>query len=489
MASKRISELAGAAALTGAELIPGVQGGSNVALTPALLEAYSNRGVLNAAHFPGVTAGDKINACIAALPSTGGICDARGLTSAVINAITLGKNGVTILGPPGIVTVNGTIQIYDAVNGIAGFKWIGCNGDLNFTATQFLWRGNNTDPCFRIRGVRDSGFADFTIVSNPSFPLNIGVQLETATGQSSTHRTFKSVYMNGTSSTGLQTGFRWCKGDDATGGAGPDANNDGDYLDNVVIVNYTTSAFSIEHSQSKTHIFMNCSFNSGGSGQSGVTTTVGNGGSFRWYGGLGGLNSVADFNIGAPSDNIVIEGANTESSGRFLQTISTSAQSPITIIGCRYAADNINADQKAILIQCPGPVVAIGNLIEGGVVAGNNPVFHIAPSAQATGIATGNFFRWDTASVTSDPFTSSSGNFWTTASNQISNSTGSGQFIISNKSMLNSLTVAHLPTSATQGTRQFVTDQATATAYLGSVTGGGSTKQWVTYDGSAWKQG
>lgn len=50
--------------------------------------------------------------------------------------------------------------------------------------------------------------------------------------------------------------------------------------------------------------------------------------------------------------------------------------------------------------------------------------------------------------------------------------------------------VANLPTctATLQGARYFVTDQNTAIAYHGAVTGGGSNKQGVTCDGSAWYQ-
>lgn len=494
-ASQQI-ELPASSVLGNALPIPSAANSISIPQLQTLLAPYQtnppNPNVLYATNFAGATAGDKISACISALPSTGGICDARGFVSPVINAITLGKNGAAILGPCGIVTVNGTIQVFDATNGIAGLKWVGCNGDINFTATQFLWRGNSSDPLFRIRGVRDSEFANFTVVSNPSFPLNVGIQNETATSPGgSTKRVFRQIYMNGTSMGGLNTGFRWCTGSACgSGGSGTDTNNDGDYIENVVVVNYTLTAFSIEHGQSKTHVFMNSSFNGGGIGQVGVSTTVGNGGSFRWYGGLGGANTVADFSLGAPTDNIVIEGCNLESSARLLQTSSTNIQWPVSIIGCRWTANSINADMHAILFQSQGPLTAIGNIIEGGNVAGQNPNFFINPLGNASGFASGNYFRWDTAAATSDPLTSSAGNFWTASANQISNISGSNQFQIPAKILLNPLTVATLPTcnAGYAGNRQYVTDQNTAASYRGAVTGSGTTKQAVWCDGTNWLQ-
>lgn len=121
----------------------------------------------NVAMYTGATAGDKISACVAALPSTGGVCDARSLPSGgTIPAITLGVSGATVLGPCGIFTVTGSIQIYNP-GGVTGFKWEGCGASLsnNTSATVFNWAGNSTDPLFRIRGVSFSSFGNFKIVS------------------------------------------------------------------------------------------------------------------------------------------------------------------------------------------------------------------------------------------------------------------------------------------------------------------------------------
>ncbi len=61
--------------------------------------------------YAGANAGAKISACLAALPSTGGVCDARGLTGAqtLSSAITLGGDGkpaTLILGQGVIITCN-----------------------------------------------------------------------------------------------------------------------------------------------------------------------------------------------------------------------------------------------------------------------------------------------------------------------------------------------------------------------------------------------
>lgn len=67
--------------------------------------------------------------------------------------------------------------------------------------------------------------------------------------------------------------------------------------------------------------------------------------------------------------------------------------------------------------------------------------------------------------------------------------TGAGYF--GGEVVVGITTVASLPTcnAAHKSARYFVTDQATATAYLGAVTGSGATQQAVTCDGTNWKQG
>ncbi len=138
----------------------------------------------NVANFPGATAGDKISACVAALPSTGGVCDARSLPSGgTIPAITLDKSGATVLGPCGSFTVTGSIQIYNAA-GLTGFEWKGCGAGYLLDGTNFDWAGNSTDPMFRIRGVAFSKFGNFSITSGG---ITLGTSNTTALGNAVLH--------------------------------------------------------------------------------------------------------------------------------------------------------------------------------------------------------------------------------------------------------------------------------------------------------------
>lgn len=376
---------------------------------------------LRVASFSGATAGDKIAACIAALPATGGVCDARDLPNGgTIPAMTLGQSGATLLGPCGYFFVTGTIQIFNPT-GISGFTWKGCGAaNAKLVGTFLIWNGNAIDPMFRIRGTRDSVFEDLTVASTEAQPMAEGIRLETQTGVGSTSRVFRNIRMSGNNVGGLIKGFRWCTGDDC-GGAGADGNNDIDLLENVIVTNYTNCAFSIEHGQSKAHNFKNSSFVGNSFGQRGVCTTQSpnsahNSGSFRWYGGGGGGNTVADFDIGAPDDNILISGCDLESSARFLQTGGpSSSHYVVTIEGCRWGALNLNPDDNIILFQYKGPLNLIGNFFE-GAKPGSSPKIALTTTAPVLGNAIGNSIAWDVATAQSNPFV---GGTWSKMGNLI----------------------------------------------------------------------
>src|SRR5688500_5388833 len=73
---------------------------------------------------------------------------------------------------------------------------------------------------------------------------------------------------------------------------------------------YNTAGWSIEHAQSKTHLFLNSRFDGGFCGRYGVTTAHGlRSGSFKWIGGGGGNNLSAAFLLGGSDDFILIRDA------------------------------------------------------------------------------------------------------------------------------------------------------------------------------------
>lgn len=435
-----------------------------------------NGQVLLATNFSGATVGNQIANAIAALPSTGGVVDARGLPSGgTWPAMTISASNYTLLLPCGYINVTGTIQLYNA-SGIQGVRWLGNGGEFGLGGTLFLWAasGNSTDPLLRLRGVRDSYFEDFSIQANGVNPLGEGIRLESATGTTSSRRIFKNILINGITNN-ITKGFRWAIGDDCTGGAGADLNNDVDSLHDVEVSNYSNTAFSIEHSQSKSHMFMNCQFNAAAVGQRGVATTqaansLRNSGSFRWYGGSGGGTTVVDFDLGSADDNILISGANFESSNRLLQTATSSVPWTITLIGCRWAANNLNADAKVVDYKAHGGLSVIGCHVElvNGVPA-SNPTFNItpgSPSSNAAGFAAGNNIYWGTAASTNQPFVSSGGSYWTTFSNVMSDVGTTNVFNIPN--LIPSLVTAGLIKSSS------------SSAGIGYATGAGGTVTQLT---------
>lgn len=209
-------------------------------------------GVLFATNFAGATNGAKIAACVAAIPTSGGVCDARGLpTGGTIPAMQLTKGGVTILGPCGSHTVTGTILISNSpALQMSGFRWQGCNGDFNHTGTEFVWGGNQTDCAIVLAGVRDSDLSNFSIVaSSPALFCGIG-QNALAGGPLNNNNGFREIAIEGTAGAGasLTVGMRWY---------GPAGNNDFSKIERVNVSGYNTAAFSIENAQSKAHQFVN----------------------------------------------------------------------------------------------------------------------------------------------------------------------------------------------------------------------------------------
>lgn len=455
--------------------------------------------ILYATNYSGATISDQILACLNALPAAGGVCDARGIPSGGnFGAATFPQSNYLVLMPCGVFTNNGTLQLYNAA-GVTGAKWKGCGG--SFTGgTLLVWTGNTTGPQFRIRGVQNSIFSDFGTQQNAGAPLSAGasIQMETATGTVSTHRTFQHIYVNGVAGY-VAKPFRWCSGDTCgSGGAGPDNNNDLDVIDDVQAVNYSNCAFSIGGTQSIGHVFTAATaFQSNGFGQRGVCTTQETiqSGNFRWYGSAGGgANATADFDLGGPNGNIFISGYNLESSSRLLQTAEIfGIPWAITIEGGRWAADSINADNNMVVYKGGGPLTFNGNIVSLATPVSVSPSLLISSaSGVSAGKAFGNQITWGTSAPSNQPFLSNSGHqYWTTDTNIMSDIATTNFYNIPTLTPPSpGILVSALPacSAATQGTRQFVTDQATAVAYHGAVTGSGGTKQNVTCDGTNWYQ-
>lgn len=233
---------------------------------------YQNSAVYNVAGFAGADLGAKIAACIAALPTFGGTCDARGVSNVATSAgFTATRSGYTLLMPCGFFTWTSSIIIGPAASGV---DWIGCGASFTASGTIMFWGGGATGPLLDLRSVRDSKFENFTVNANSGNPLAEGIRRETWAGGVSTRVIFSNILISGNIQGSLYKGIRWCTGGDCSNGA-IIGNNDLDTLNNVLVANYTNCAFSIEGTQSKTHHFNNSAFGGQSYSQRGVCMTQG----------------------------------------------------------------------------------------------------------------------------------------------------------------------------------------------------------------------
>jgi len=339
-------------------------------------------------------------------PSTG--CEISVPSAITIASTTIDKS-VHITFGRGTYTVTGTITIQNTYG--VNIEGAGMSSSNSNGGSTFSWSGADDTPMFVLDDVRDSVFKDFSINANSATPLTTAFYLVNGSGSSvtPTNRTFERIRINGTNG-GIGKGIQWALG------AGGDSNNSDDTIRSVNVVNYGTAAFSIEHPQSKAHRFYSSNINSGGYGQYGIYVSNG---SFSWFGGGGGNNSVTDFYIGAANDVISIEGGNFEGSGRLLETGGpSSAPHSVTITGVRWSDADVNADNVAILYQQRGSLNLIGNLIG----AGTNPLeIKVESTGAAYGVAIGNQIK----TSLDNPFTGNNA-YWTS----IANSKGSSSTLL-----------------------------------------------------------
>lgn len=166
--------------------------------------------VVDAAGLPGSDAAAKINACIKALPSVGGTCDARGLTgnqtlgSDVFAGITATSG--TLLFGPGTFTVNTTQnvppswRISGAIGGappagLSAGKW----------GTKFV-AGTGITPVFNFNDVFAGKLENFQIDCN-SQPGSVGI-VYSADGNSPNFDTSQNEFTN-FGIYNCQYGFQW----------------------------------------------------------------------------------------------------------------------------------------------------------------------------------------------------------------------------------------------------------------------------------------
>lgn len=338
--------------------VTALAGGGTVNVTWAgyITSAYGTTNVLDAASFAGANAGAKLVACLAALPSTGGTCDARGLTGAQTIATDIFSSvtkSVKILWGAANYSVSVT-QTFNSIGLVfegVGFSSVGSTG-----GTIFTWAGNATDPMFDLQDLAQAVFNNFKVVAEVSTPVAEVFRIQNKTGGTTAPRLnhFSDIFIEGTNG-GVGIGFRGYVGTGAS-----DTDNDFNYFENIRISNYSDGAWSIEGTQEHGWQMVNCRVYTGGyggdyavGGPSAAKSNV------SWIGGFVGGHETADFYLATPADGsstTVLQNISSEGSARFLETTGVSgARLPVIMDGIRYAGESLNADGYALYLQTPGP--------------------------------------------------------------------------------------------------------------------------------------
>lgn len=281
------------------------------------------------------------------------------------------------------VRVGGTLTL-NSVNGLT----ISGPGPSAFT---FLWvSASGTVPLWQLNGCNRCLFEGFYIKSSAGTGLlDTAFRIDRLAGVPpvSQGNIFRRVIVEGTNAGGLNRGFHFSS-------ANGDSNNDFHVLDEVTVYNYSAEGVLIQGTQGYGHQLLDTHLiAASATGQYAVRCEQG---MFQMRGGLVGGNTVADFSIGVPQGNVVIENMISEGSKRFLVTAAaySGAGRPIRIVSNRWSSDALHSDGKMIIYQHSGPLVMINNeLGEWGVTGAVIPKVEVNPGDDGFGfISHGN--RW-----------------------------------------------------------------------------------------------
>jgi len=285
------------------------------------------------------------------------------------------------------------------------------------TATKFLWAGSTRNPMWYIADTQRTVYQDFSINPTSAAPLNVAFFLENDASQGVVNprmRVFRNITIDGTTS-GASSGLLtkvvdyanpsnaactanlvpwYCCTGNATGNCvtGSDTNNDTDLWEQVAIQNGATASvgWTIEHSQSVAHNFLNCRMSTLGYG---LQTTTG--GFATWVGGNGGSNAGGDFYLGTPPNRgVTIMGWDSENStGPLLLTAGpSSGEWPVNLIGNRFSANGFITNATCTGAGAPQPCCT-------GVGAGYcDTVVYVQNSGPVNII--GNYLGLSTAAIT-----------------------------------------------------------------------------------------
>jgi hypothetical protein len=289
-----------------------------------------------------------------------GVDDDTAVFQAALNSLAL-NNGGQLLVPPGTYVISSSLYVGGdgATPCGCGTYVIGLGSAEN--GAIFKWVGNATDPLFETGGLYRGGMSNVKVLASSQFPLAFGIRSLTANSLHA-QNVYTDIVIDGTDGS-------IDKGVALQSGSGGDGNNDFNFFVRVAVRNFTTAAFSAEHTQSFSHFFIDCVMSHGAVGMTNAITgpnTPGPAdGFFVWMGGSADHITSAVFDGNGPFE---IHGINAESSARLLHTYGwTNVAQGISIEGSRFSpGSDVAADHYCFLPTSPGPFIFIGNVFESG---------------------------------------------------------------------------------------------------------------------------
>ncbi len=290
----------------------------------------------------------------------------------------------------------GTYLISDSLV-VSADKVMKFRGDGS-TATLLEWRGPPDRPLLILDGHRDSVFGYFSIRTTAGWPLQTGIVSKThdefPPPRIPTNLAFYDILIDG--SAGLGHGFRIIPGV-RSDGTPNDYNNEFHYFVGCDVRDYDVAGYSVEHSQAKTHTFLNSRFDGGFRGQYGVVTLMHLvAGSFRWIGGGGGNNLAADIGPGGNDDFILVRDGTFSGSARFLESGFAAGAWNINLYRNHWSSQPslLAPDGRIINYHKAGPLVLEGNIFELSGAPPSGAHLHHSSWFPTSTTAIGNEFRW-----------------------------------------------------------------------------------------------
>lgn len=171
---------------------------------------------------------------------------------AALDVVAASGNGILFF-PAGQYPINDTLLLKDAV----GVRLVGAGEDRTIISCQTS--GTNGKPGLRIQDSRACFVENMSFYGNPAAPPSCAVNFHVLNPivQTPTGCGVKGVRLGSNASNNFVSGIKW------TCAAGHDVNNDVSLIEDVLVVNCSSYAFDITHSNSLLHRFVGCTIGSG----------------------------------------------------------------------------------------------------------------------------------------------------------------------------------------------------------------------------------